>query len=429
MAGIAYRRTDRAHCQTPPVITLQRSANASLTATTIDIAVAGARERAVDLLVFQLGEDRRVRSDDDLVFFNQPASPEGAVRQVAGDRIMIDTAAVPAAVSRLAVAVALDEELDGSLLDVVGLGVTVTDGSARLLAPAEGLTTERAAVLVEIYRRGPQWKVRSVSAGWTEGLAALVREHGVSVEEAPPVIRSAPGEEKLSFVKRQALDTRKREVHKVLLTKRAAGLRARVLLVIDKTGSMHRQYATKAIHRVVERMVPVAVQLDDDGALECYLYARSFAKLPDLHVADLERWPDEYLHLNGTHGGIPYGPIGGANDEIPIITEIISKLRAGDAMPTLVLFFTDGGFSRRREIEALIRNAARLPAFWQFVGIGHADYGLLEKLDELTGRIVDNAGFFALDDIDSVTDAVLYERLLSEFPTWVQHAKQARILS
>ncbi|MGW8956902.1 VWA domain-containing protein [Paenibacillus sp. NPDC055715] len=37
-------------------------------------------------------------------------------------------------------------------------------------------------------------------------------------------------------------------------------------------------------------------------------------------------------------------------------------------------------------------------------------------MDDLRGRVGDNADFFALGDIDSVTDTELYDRLLNEFP-------------
>lgn len=430
---------------------LSKGGNAPLTGTSFEIAVTGAQQGSVDLLVFQLSGGRKVRSDNDLVFFNQPVSPEGAVRLVAGDRVHIDAGAVPAEIECLAVAVALDEGFPGSLGSVAALGVTISDSGPGQLAPAQGLTTERAAVLVEIYRRGPEWKVRSVSAGWNEGLAGLAREHGVRVTgepagpatavtmppaapisrpQAAPQVRTAAGEEKLSLVKRQALDLRKQEVHKVLLTKSASSVRARVVLVIDKTGSMTKQYANKVIHRVVEKMVPVAIQLDDDATLECYLYATSFAKLPDLTVSGLETWPEEFLHLSGTHGGIRYGDIGGMNDEIPIMQEVISSLpQPGSSLPTLVLFFTDGGFSKTRQITELIRQASALPAFWQFVGVGRAKYGVLEKLDELEGRTVDNVGFFAINDIDAVSDADLYAKLLGEFPDWVKAARVAGVLA
>jgi hypothetical protein len=97
-------------------------------------------------------------------------------------------------------------------------------------------------------------------------------------------------------------------------------------------------------------------------------------------------------------------------------------------MPTLVLFFTDGGFNQKRQIRALMKEAAALPAFWQFVGLGKANYGVLERLDTMEGRVVDNAGFFSVDDIGKISDAELYRRLLSEFPDWLRAARAAGIV-
>jgi hypothetical protein len=199
------------------------------------------------------------------------------------------------------------------------------------------------------------------------------------------------------------------------------------VLVIDKTGSMMAQYRKQVVHRVVQRMIPVATQLAADGTLEAYLYALSFAKLPDIAVENSDQWAQTFLHLSGTHAGIDYNRIGGLNDELPIMRDIIASLRPGDA-PTLVLFFTDGGFAKKREITELMREASRLPAFWQFVGLGKANYGLLRALDEMPDRAVDNAGFFAVDDIDQVDDGQLYARLLGEFPDWIRSARAAGIL-
>lgn len=429
---------------------LTRGANASLSGTSLQVAVSGARQGAVDLMVFQVGVSGKVRSDADFVFFNQPASPEGAVRLTAADSLTVDLGGIPPAIDKLAVAVALVDSVPGSLTGIAGLGVCLTGPSDQHVAPATGLTSERAAVLIEIYRRSGGWKVRNVSAGWTEGLSGLAKEHGVSVDDepagsTPPApapaphapaapaqsvddgVRSVPGEANLSLVKRQKLDLRKREVAKVLLTKGAQHERARIVLVLDKTGSMSDEYASGIVHRVVERMVPVAIQLDDDGSLECYLYAVKFAKLPDIRIEYLEQWMGDFIHMSGTHQGINYREIGGYNDEIPIMNEVINSLE-GQKGATLVLFFTDGGFSKKREITNLMKKAAGLPAFWQFVGIGNNNFGVLTKLDEMTGRVVDNVGFFPVTDIDRIDDSELYRRLLSEFPDWLRAARGAGIL-
>ncbi|KQR96488.1 hypothetical protein ASG12_20350 [Williamsia sp. Leaf354] len=161
--------------------TLSRGANAPLSDRRFRATVSGPSAGTCDLMVFQVTEAGRVRSDDDFVFFNNPVAPGGAVRLAGTDAVEVDLTAVPTDVHTLRLAVVLDDSAPGTLADVRGLSVAI----GALDLPAEGLTTERAAVLTEIYRRGDAWKVRNVSAGWDAGFTALVTEHGVSVDDAP----------------------------------------------------------------------------------------------------------------------------------------------------------------------------------------------------------------------------------------------------
>ncbi len=78
------------------------------------------------------------------------------------------------------------------------------------------------------------------------------------------------------------------------------------------------------------------------------------------------------------------------------------------------------------------------PVFWQFLGLGRggtdgggggsAGFGFLQSLDELPGRFVDNAGFFGLADLDGVGDDELYDRMMSEYPSWVADARAKGLL-
>lgn len=423
---------------------LVKGQNGALDAARLLVSVR--TEAAVDVSALLVTEAGRVRSDADFVFFNQPSGPGVSLRPGTPAALWVSLAELPEDIAQLRAVLTLDDPgaTFGGFPPPVA---TVADEAGNVLYEyrIEGLAGESVVIALELYRRNAAWKVRAVGQGYAGGFAALVTDHGVSVDDeaapAPDPIAAAspssgtaamdvftvPGEAGLSFEKRATLDLRKRAVAKVLVDGDVFGIRARVVLVIDKTGSMSRQYRDQVVHRVVQRMVPVATQLDDDGTLEAYLYALSFAKLPDITVEHGEAWAQTYLHLGGTHGGIDYDRLGGRNDELPIMRDIIDSLRPGDR-PTLVLFFTDGGFAKKREIAALMREGSQLPAFWQFVGLGRANYGVLRTLDELSERAVDNAGFFALDDIDQVDDAQLYTRLLGEFPDWLRAARAAGIL-
>lgn len=64
----------------------------------------------------------------------------------------------------------------------------------------------------------------------------------------------------------------------------------------------------------------------------------------------------------------------------------------------------------------------------QFVGIGGRYYVVLEQLDTMDGREVDNCNFFELDNIQSMPEAQLYDLLLQEFPLWLKDAKDKNIV-
>ncbi|WP_242496872.1 TerD family protein [Rhodococcus sp. Q1] len=138
-------------------------------------------------MAFQLTENQCVRNDDDFIFFNQPESPEGAVRLIGADRISLDLSLIPPHIHTLSIAVALDESVSGSLATVPGLGVTLEQPTGMAVqSPASGLSTERAAILMEVYRRNGTWKVRNVSQGWSTGLTGLATNYGVDISQAAP---------------------------------------------------------------------------------------------------------------------------------------------------------------------------------------------------------------------------------------------------
>ncbi|WP_169812691.1 vWA domain-containing protein, partial [Nocardia acidivorans] len=259
-----------------------------------------------------------------------------------------------------------------------------------------------------------------------------------------PGIRLTKGEEHLPIDMRKRLSLRKEQVAVSLAKRGVSQLNARVILVLDASGSMTPLYAKQLVHRVVERMAAVAAQLDDNGAMQAWTFATNPARLPDLTIADMPQWISLHvrcgqLSLFGGRkrareqarpGQVDMRAVGIQNEEQKVIAEVRAYVRAQpQSTPTLVLFFSDGGVYKNREIEQELRAAVEEPIFWQFVGLGtRSGYGVLERLDTMSGRRVDNVGFFAVDDIDQITDAELYDRILGEFPSWINEATRAGIL-
>ncbi|WP_330457082.1 TerD family protein [Streptomyces sp. NBC_00820] len=149
----------------------------------------------LDVSGLLLTADGKVRSDDDFIFYNQPTGPGVTYRSGGGtapDAITIDTAAVPPDIEKIVVTASPDAA--GRTFQGVEPTATVrdTDGGTVLatFTPPQ-LGTETALVVVEIYRRGGQWKVRAVGQGYAEGLAGIATDFGVSVEE-PAAASAAP---------------------------------------------------------------------------------------------------------------------------------------------------------------------------------------------------------------------------------------------
>ncbi|QEV51848.1 TerD family protein [Streptomyces platensis] len=151
----------------------------------------------LDVSGLLLAADGKVRSDDDFVFYNQPAGP-GVTHSAAaggGDTITVDTAAVPDGIEKIVVTASLDAP--GATFagtEPTGTVRNADDGSVLASFTPPQLGTETALVVVEIYRRAGAWKVRAVGQGYANGLAGIATDFGVSVEEpaAPAAAPQAP---------------------------------------------------------------------------------------------------------------------------------------------------------------------------------------------------------------------------------------------
>ncbi|NAZ88551.1 TerD family protein [Kineococcus sp. T90] len=145
---------------------------------------AGPGVPGVDTSALLLTAAGRVRSDDDFVFYNQPAHPSGAVRHGRDGAVEVDLPAVEAQVERVVLAASAD---GGTFGQVPGLHLRVLDAAgaelARFDVPEAG--AETAFVAGELYRRGAGWKLRAVGQGYDSGLAGLATDFGISVDDEP----------------------------------------------------------------------------------------------------------------------------------------------------------------------------------------------------------------------------------------------------
>ncbi|MFC8369815.1 TerD family protein [Streptomyces sp. NPDC057239] len=144
----------------------------------------------------------KVRSDDDFVFYNQPAHASGAVRHEgkrdAGGRVtdtlLVDLTRVEPGIETVILAASCDGGTFGQVQDLYIEVKDAANGTVAARFDSTGATTETAFVLGEFYRRQGAWKFRAVGQGYSSGLEGLATDYGITVDEPQhaPAAPAAP---------------------------------------------------------------------------------------------------------------------------------------------------------------------------------------------------------------------------------------------
>ncbi|MGP4119758.1 VWA domain-containing protein [Psychrobacter aquimaris] len=396
----------------------------------------------MDISCFALDAAGKLINDDYMVFYNQPTSPCGQIKlahyesqPTANKGIQaefeVNLSKLDANIDSLFFVLSADTPLN----QIQSLEIGIWQQSQKVQAEyqAADFAQQQASMLIQLYRKGGIWRVSNVAQGFNGGLAAIVQHFGGDVEEgssqaadvtATPV-QVKPSLEKVMLEKAPKLVNLAKKATVSLEKRQLQQLTAKVALVLDASGSMNRQYKKGRVQEVVNRLLPLAVSFDDDQALDCWAFARDPQYLGEIGLSNYDGF------IDNAHGGWRKWALGPrVNNEAEVmkaVTEFYQK--DGLDVPIYVLFISDGGVSDNRGITRVMTEAAKLPIFWQFVGLGGRGYGILKKLDDMTGRVIDNCDFFELDDLDDMSEEALYENMLEEFPMWLKEAREIGLIA
>ena len=387
----------------------------------IKLQISGAA--VYDFTCFGIDGNEKLSDDRYMIFYNQNSSPQNEIFYTeigGGAEFTINLEKLPQKIQKLVFTGSIDGA--GKMGEISSHKISIEQGGREnILAEFTGadFQNEKAVKTIEIYRKDG-WRFNIIARGFDGGLDVLLKSFGgEQVENTQPARKKVSLEKKIaegapkliSLVKPLKVELEKRNLQETV---------ARVALVMDISGSMHRSYQDGTVQEIVNKIVPLAVQFDDDGELDFWYYGTTCRRMPSVNLQNYEKAvPADWKNLRSF--------LGGMNNEPEVIKEVVAEYEK-IKIPAYVTFITDGGVSRTNEIKNLLISASRLPIFWQFVGVRGSGYGVLEKLDTLAGRYVDNANFFALDDFKTVPNSELYSRLLNEFPTWLKEIKHKGII-
>lgn len=414
----------------------------------ITIATKAASGYEADVSIYLLDATGKIRGDADMLFFNNPASPDGTVRMDISPGITwIDIVGMPSGIERIAIAIAGDDATGGGRpLSTAGpIQIAVSEGTEY--RPAD--LSKPALILMEVYQRNGETKIRAVGQGFDGGLAPLSRHFGVDVEDAP-VQPAAPAPKPAGVdLRKQRLVSLEKTDPKLVSLAKSAGVslekkgvsteRAKVALVLDISASMNGLYRSGAVDRLVQRILAFGHQLDDDGQIDVFTLGKNANHYGTVDAGNYKDCVKDILDRYGLEPATMYGKT------MEMVRRHYMSQPDAKAIPAYVMFVTDGGTQDQRKSETEIMDSSSEPIFWNFMAIGPMPkagpftgkksnrlprgFDFLAYLDDMQGRTVDNANFFAVASPDDPADSDLYDLMMEEYPSWLKDARAKGIIT
>jgi stress response protein SCP2/tellurite resistance protein len=169
----------------------------------------------LDASAFLLGQNGKVQSDADFVFYNNPNGGNGSILYSGDNRvgsgikddeqISIDLNNVPLHIHRIAFTITIhDAQVKGQNFgQIANSYVRIfnknTNEELVRFDLGRNFSVETAIVAAELYRHNGEWKFNAIASGFQGGLSALCSHFGIHVDDVPaaplipPLLSSSNG--------------------------------------------------------------------------------------------------------------------------------------------------------------------------------------------------------------------------------------------
>lgn len=419
----------------------------------IEVIMEMSGKAIYDFCCFGIDQEGKLSDERYMIFYNQVKSPNNEITFSSEEnrgKFIVDLEKLPLNIQKLVFTVSIDG--NGVMSEIISHKVMILQENSECIAMSLGgsdFSAEKAIISVELYRKDV-WRLAAVGNGFNGGLSALlayfVGEEEVQKKEKRSTVQLRKNEEELAQEVMGKISLSKDKVnlekHVVNLSKCVVDLSkksgvdlgatsAKVVVVLDYSGSMSNLYQNGTVQRTINRLVPLGLTFDDNGSIDVYLFQNDFRKMQDLNLSNYENYVKNIVFASGYQmGGTNYAPVlkaiieGGSYKQGGFLgfggTTVVTEAIVDNGDPTFILFITDGANADRNETDNIIRKSSEMNVFIQFIGIGNEKFEYLMKLDDMPGRKRDNTGFSKMQALDHVNDNELYTNVLEQFSGWLR---------
>ena len=157
----------------------------------------GGQDFDLDASVFMLGENGKVPSDAEFIFFNQKTHSSGCIEHMGDNRtgegagddevININLSKVPSNINKIVFVVTIYDaqnrrqnfgQVENSYIRLVNADTNIETLRFDL---GEDFSIENSVNVAEIYRHNGEWKFNAVGAGYANGLEGFAINYGVNL--------------------------------------------------------------------------------------------------------------------------------------------------------------------------------------------------------------------------------------------------------
>jgi Mg-chelatase subunit ChlD len=200
-----------------------------------------------------------------------------------------------------------------------------------------------------------------------------------------------------------------------------AGLRGRVVVVLDHSLSMQADYRSGTVQALLLRTLAFGLQINTSALVEVIPFDSRVWSTVSVGLANYE---------SVVRGSI-WQPDRMGSTDLTRALNTVRQMAASTKEPIVCIVITDGEPDSQRDATQVVCDMARYPVFLKFLAIRPVAY--LRTLDDLEqtqpgARLLDNVDAKTISNPATISDEDFAEAMTDEWDSWLGAAQAAGVL-